>query len=138
MRQTNIISDEQFRDVLGGYNDPLPNMVELNEKEFAQSSALMYGEQFSGYRQIVNPSVNGGKMLSLTFFITNQRDMSGWAISTDYRKGKVRFFKFAACQHKFRESGPEDWAKGVARSRMCFHVSVCEKCGYVREIDSSD
>lgn len=137
MRQT-VNIQENFKDVLGGYNDPLPNMVELTEKEFAKASLLSYPEQLVDYRQIVHPSINGGKMLGITFFVTNRKDMSGWAISTDYWQGKVRFFKFAACQHKFRESGPEDWAKGIAKSRMCYHVSVCEKCGYVSEIDSSD
>jgi hypothetical protein len=138
MRQATNISEDQFKDVLGGYNDPLPNMVELTEKEFARASALTYPEQLSGYRQIVNPKFNNGKVLSLTFFVTNRQDMSGWAISTDYWAGKVRFFKFAACRHEFRESGPEDWANGVPKSRMCLSVSVCKKCGYVREIDSSD
>lgn len=137
-------STEQARekDLLGGYNDAFPNMVEMSEEEFAKSSFFVNCIEYVGYRQILPnrlpPTMKEKQMLSVRYFITNVRDMSGFAMSQEYWKGKVRYFRFGPCEHKFRNPTEEDFKNGVPRPAMCFSVSVCEKCGYVYAVDSSD
>lgn len=135
-------SDVQKRDkeVLGGYNDAFPNMRELSESEFAQSAFFSSCIEYVGYRQILPANLSWKEkcILSVRYFITNRRDFSGFAMCNDYYGGKVRYFKFGPCEHQYRNPTEEDLKNGVPRPAMCFNVSVCEKCGYVYAVDSSD
>ena len=133
---------------MGGYNDPLPNMREITEKEFAQSHFFSYDAVGYGHKQIlptplrkagVEPATNGHHdcMTSVKYFVYH--DGTGVAMTSDYWAGKVRYFHFAVCDHEMVElSGAECDAKGIQHYGRCWHVRECKKCGYVQSSDSSD
>ena len=136
--------DVQARDteVLGGYNDAFPNMKELTEEEFAKSSFWSRCIEYVGYRQILPdrlpPTIKDTRTLCVRYFITDRQDFAGYAMSQEYWESKVRYFRFGPCEHKYRNPTEEDFKNGVPRPAMCFNVHVCEKCGYVYAVDSSD
>lgn len=146
MYTCNVATPEMQKKVetlLGGYNDPLPNMKEITAEEFAQSSFFSYFPNFIGSRQIaanrLPEELKQKSYLGVTFYVT-QHDWSGFAMSRDYWGKKVRYFSFAPCKHTYRGPIPEDYTnnKGMPRPGRCYSVSVCTKCGYILTVDSSD
>ena len=127
-------AEEQETTLFGHPNDPLPNMKEMTEKEFAQSMFFTYTPDYHFYRQInrveklplgLAPGPKGGGLHvhCYVFF-----DKTGIAFASDYWAGKVRYFHFAVCEHEFTE-------KNIGR---CLHKYTCVKCGFNKEVDSSD
>lgn len=135
------VDEAKFEKILGGYNDPLPNMVELTPEEFAQSSFFTYSVDYIGYRQIdprrLPENIKCKFFMPIKYFI-NKSDLSGYAMYQEYHEKRVRFFKFTPCVHDWRYPTDEDFAKGCPRPAMCFHVSICTKCGQIECVDSSD
>ena len=128
----------------GGYNDPLPNMVELTLEEFAKSDFFMYC--LTGYEtrqpiwdRLKNVKFDTSSLYGLNVFFINSPHVSGYAMSSDYLNGKVRYFKFSQCEHNYVGlSYDECKQRGIYHAGRCYHVSVCSKCGYVNAVDSSD
>ena len=118
----------------GGYNHLPPNFKEITPEEFAQCDFFVYRIDMIESRQPYGPNdkraaqlkVDAGTSLRL-FYMNNT---TGFAIGHDYWAKRLRFFRFQLCEHTFK-GVPEE-------SRMCYHVSVCTKCGYRQAIDSSD
>jgi hypothetical protein len=134
------MTKEQLREVYGGFNDRPPNLKELTEEEFAQSSFFVYSPVREEYRQPTNkypgrtPSWGFAGDLRLYYM----GDGTGYAVHADYWEGKVTWYKFAACEHTYRELGQaESREKGIPHFGMCYHVEECITCGYTRSYDSS-
>jgi len=123
---------------MGGYNDPLPNMKEVSEDGIWEFFA--YGAKSIGYRQM-DPKRLAAIGINVKYFMNVHilaiDDNHGVAMHFDTDTRKIRYFTWAVCVHEFREPTAEDFARGVERPAMCYHVSVCKKCGYVRTVDSS-
>lgn len=117
------------------------NFREVTEKDIVQKSLfLTYGAEYTYFTQA---HVDGPDkaMVSLSCFIFH--DATGIALSKDYWAGKLRYFMFG-CEHSFIEFGSaEALAKaypehaGKYQRGMHMHNSVCEKCHYLRIVDSS-
>jgi hypothetical protein len=128
----------------GGYNDPLPNMKELSEHDFARSCFFTYCHVGLETRQPVwdrkpNQEFSTKNLFSLIGFYTNSPYVSGYVMSADYTSGKVRYFSFTRCNHSYTElSYDECKERGIYHAGRCYHVSACSKCGFVNAVDSSD
>ena len=114
-------------DRFGGFNDYPPNWVEVTESELIRGGMMIYAEQYQEFRQMFRRDGNSEKMIAATLYFFP--DGSGYAIETDYEARKFRYYMFAACLHEFGE----DLGKRVGE-----HIYKCRKCGYRKEIDSSD
>ncbi len=116
----------------GKYNDAPPNLIEIDEKEFAQCGFFTWCVEGQETRQIcrgLDPKkllapIEG--MLAITLFYMNTGIHYG--LGHDFWKGKVRYFKFAVCHHTFVEIGVE---------RM-MHSYKCTKCNHIMVQDTSD
>lgn len=120
----------------GCYNDPLPNLEEITEEQFAQSGFFTWGFTGVENRQISSENFNKGKIFSpvkvfvnANIFYVNSPNESGFVIANDYWSGKVRYFKFAKCFHNYKETGKTVW--------NCCHQYQCTKCGQNHEVDTS-
>jgi hypothetical protein len=123
---------ESQKESLGGYNSLPPNWAEITEKEFSQSNFFSYTPEFVEFRQAPLDGTFTGIHL-FHFF-----DGTGVALTRDYWKGTVRYFKFAACEHSLVELSGEDCrAAGIHHAGNCYHVYRCTKCGFVQSMDSS-
>jgi len=87
----------------GKNNDLPPNFKEITETEFAQSIFFSYLPEAVEYRQCLIPNVNDNCYCGVRFFYFHNG--TGIAMTSDYRKGKISYFKFAACNHTFQEIG---------------------------------
>jgi hypothetical protein len=65
-------------------------------------------------------------------------DGSGVAIYCDYWVKKTRYFSFAGCIHEMRNPTKEECDSHHDHPGRCYHVSICDKCGYWHSVDSSD
>lgn len=118
----------------GRYNDYPSNWRELTEQEFAQSWFWLYCWNLYEFRQM-GDSVRGYQAARL-FFLTHFN--MGFAMANEWRTGKVRYFQFG-CDHAWKEiSQAECHTRKISHFGRCYHVSVCEKCGNVWAVDSSD
>lgn len=122
-------------------NCPPPHFKELTEKEFAQSLFFTYDALKTEYRQImpgalldenstdVKPPMCNGRptMMALKMFWFHGGQ--GIGMTNDYWNGKVRYFKFAECEHTMQHT------KCLGN---CYNEYTCSKCGYRQEVDSSD
>lgn len=103
-----------------GYNDPPENLKELTEEEFAQSG--FHGARISHmeFRQmLLNADLTpgklmGGKVCQARLFWFD--DGTGVAISSDYWKGKIRYFSFG-CNHSFDQKSFKNGVK--------YHCAKC-------------
>ena len=138
--KTSTMNELKRFEIPGGYNDPLPMMKETNEAGIRV--LFTYGADAIGYRQI-DPAklkaigIHSKYFMSIHYFLVNTLDKSGVAMSYDGDTERIRYFTWKTCEHEFRVPDHEDFARGVSRPSMCYHVDICTKCGYVREIDSS-
>lgn len=120
-------------------------MSEYNElpSNFREITAAEFWCQFSGYaptkRDFRQVQLEPGKPLeSLIMFWYGQDEGIGFTKCYNHG-GSIKdgthgwcppmlYFKFGKCVH--------DW-QVHPDSRMCYHVSVCTKCGARNEVDSS-
>jgi len=111
----------------GRYNDPPPNFKEITEGEFSRSYFMTYSPEFVEWRQIRDDSKKTfTHQTSIHLFY--YYDGTGLGIVCEFWNNKVRYFKFALCEHEYTEEN----------IRMCLHKYTCKKCGYSKTVDSSD
>lgn len=121
----------------GGHNDFPPNWHELTEEEFARSPFFSYPPKVIEYRQM--RKYHDGRLHDGPAIMTNlhfMNDNTGYAIVADYWDKKVHFYKFG-CEHQWGDAT----AELKRRNRYLHtteHASFCEKCGFLRIVDSSD
>ena len=104
------------------------NVREISEKEFANSNVFLFVPSIIGNTRIEDMEVK----------VFGFSDQTGYAIGSNRKNGKVRYFAFG-CNHSYRNPTEEEIQTGkTPRPSMCFKVSVCKKCGAVNTVDSSD
>jgi hypothetical protein len=147
-----VASDKPPFEGTGGYNDAPPGWREVTEEGFAKSLFDTYDPAMIENRQFVLPEDeghDGATYQSVKLFW--YYDGTGVAIVTNFWGGQryrkddgwekgqhVRFFLFG-CEHEYRELGADECReRGIRHEGMCWHVSLCEKCGHVESRDSSD
>lgn len=145
-------SNAQIEKDYGRYNDPPPNLKEITREEFdARVIHGSYVPEFIEHKQIrPTPEFQkqfklGDSFVKMTLYIYH--DGTGVASTSRYERNdrtnqyeySARFFKFAKCEHVMRElSQAQCREQGLYHAGRCYHVSKCEKCGYVSAVDSSD
>jgi len=132
---------EEHERKYGKYNDLPPNLEELTEAEFARSGFFTWCLENYEHRQpcrLTDAQAQAYGLAGQNLKLFYMNNTEGFAISNDYWDERIRYFRFRACVHEFRNPGPKDFARGVPRPRRCLHVGVCSKCGYVDVTDSSD
>ena len=128
--------EDRIEKEYGGYNYAPPNWKEIKEEEFTTSHFFTYTPKFSEYRQIIFGDISKGEMMSVQMFYFH--DGTGVALYPDWREGKVRYFKFAKCDHDSVELTQDECKKrDIQHFGMCWHVYECKKCGYIESYDSS-
>ena len=117
------------------YNSPPANFKEVDEEWVAKHSTFrIYGFKYHWFQQVRYEE----RMPLLNIHCFGSHDGSGFAMHTDYWAGKIRYFSFAGCIHEMREPTREECNEHNSWPGNCYHVSICNKCGYWRAIDSSD
>jgi hypothetical protein len=60
-----------------------------------------------------------------------------WTYNSPSSYTPAKYFRIG-CEHKsMRYPTQDDFNKGVPRPRNCYHISVCNDCGWVSAVDSS-
>lgn len=134
------MTESEFKNVFGGFNDFPPQWREIDPNEFGQKMNH-YSFIKSEYRQMHLKGNDYIPALQATLFFFH--DNTGIAVSKESikEKGKYnykqisRFFAFG-CDHDYQEIpwnreqfGPQ--YKGL-------HAMKCSKCGMLKSVDSSD
>lgn len=139
----NKIELNKHEEVYGRYNSPLPNMVEINHKEFASSGFFTWSFRAFEFRQIdPNEMKKTAKLLkplpswlmSAQIFYVGSPNEDGFVLINDQSEKTIRYFRFAKCHHTYVE------VSGASLSRPqwnCYHYYKCTKCGEINEVDSS-
>ncbi len=113
-----------------GYNDPPQNFKELTEEQFAQSG--FHGARITHveFRQmLVNDDMSPGKLsrgklIQARLFWFD--DDTGVAISSDYWKGKVRYFSFG-CNHSLLDFNVSNLdVVRQYKQGMTYHCNKCK------------
>lgn len=124
----------QIKSLYGGYNDIPPGWHEMTEADIARSHLALYAPMWTQFRQILLP----GEPYYLSVRLMFMHDNTGYAMAFDQSSGRVRWFGFGCVHAYVGLSQQECAAAGIYHGGQCFHVSRCERCGYVRSVDSSD
>lgn len=124
----------------GTYNKAPKGWKEISEKDFARSMFFTYSPKSMEHRQVFydwDGNALGEKYwLSITMF--HMHDGTGFAMSSEWTDGKVRYFRFG-CEHQYRGLSQQECRdRGIAHFGSCYHVSECGVCGHIKSIDSSD
>lgn len=104
----------------GEFNDFPPNWRRLTEKQFAQSHYFTFSPVLVEFRQMnrhVTTRVRNNEAL-VAAKLFYMHDNKGYAISSDYHGGYVRFFAFGC--------------RGIHQNH-----TTCEQCGFAANYDSS-
>jgi len=111
---------------------------EITEEEFAKSRFFIYGpKEAPEYRQMRGTEEGEEFPKMLSAYLYHMFDGTGFAMSSDYWAGKIRYFAFG-CDHKYVGLSPAQSAlEGIKHYGMHCHVSKCVKCGHVHQVDSS-
>ena len=118
------------------FNQAPANFKEVDEEWLARHSTFRtYGFRYHWYQQIMNLP---DEKYTLSIHCFGSEDGTGFAISTNYWAGKIRYFSFAGCEHEFRTPTREECAEHHDYPGNCYHVYICDKCGYWYSVDSSD
>lgn len=141
----------EYETKFGRFNDPPPNMVEIDSGEFAK---LLTGAciELIDYRQILPDRMPGEftEKYGFKHFIGGRlfhtRHSEGIGVLNFFHPDENQkfvdmaiFFKFAVCVHDWEElSKAQAEAEGKAHYGMCYHVFKCKKCGDTMAYDSSD
>ena len=117
-------------------NHPPANFREEDEEWVAKNSrSRVYGFRYTWYHQIFFD--DNKFLMGMHFFGDDSSE--GFAIYPDYWAGKVRYFSFAGCLHEMRELSQEKCKEqDIYHAGRCYHVSKCQKCGWISAYDSSD
>lgn len=100
----------------GRYNDYPPGWRKLTQKQFAQSLFFTFSPVLVEYRQMLHRSMRHEPAVSAHLYFMH--DNSGFSIVADYWKGTVNYYAFGCDKpHQNR--------------------TMCEKCGFVANYDSS-
>jgi len=124
----------------GGYNDFPPGWVEIGEKDVLnERTFFLYSPEVIEHRQMFAKDERGiGRGACLTARLYHFHDGTGIAMSEDYDKNVIRWFRFG-CVHEWRSVTPQECSKrGIYHAPRCYSVSECKKCGHIKSIDSSD
>jgi hypothetical protein len=132
---TNVCTTPEHEAKFGKWGQLPPNFKSMTEKEFAQSHFFSYSPTSIEHRQAIIPGGKTVSSLKLYFY----HDDTGIAITNNYWEGKVLYFRFAVCEHEWREMGAtEALAKGHRHYGNCYHITECTKCQTISGYDSSD
>jgi hypothetical protein len=140
MDVSTYLSPEEAKDInekfgIVNYNTPPANFEEVDEEWFVTKSTFrIYGFKYSWYQQVFLPNEKG--LLSIHCF--GSYDGTGFAIHLDYWSKKVRYFKFAGCVHEFRSLTQREKETYQMYDRMCLRHYICDRCGFLHTVDSSD
>lgn len=118
---------------------PLPNARRLSEFDVARSPLGSYTpvRVFAAEVEItpeapdeasLASSRHEGRSYALVTALT-LADGTGYAFKTDYRNGRVLWWRFGACLHENQTQ------RTVGR---CLTRYTCADCGYTHDVDSSD
>ncbi len=119
----------------GGFNDVPPNFVEITEAQFWMQFSV-YPFTKVGFKQVRFEGKGPYEDLHL-FFYGNDEGV-GYARVYEHHKpigqgygwcAPKLYFKFGLCEH--------EWVGVPEKSRMCYHVTRCTKCGRENHVDSS-
>jgi hypothetical protein len=117
------------------FNTPPTNFEEVDEEWLATKSTFrIYGFKYTWFQQVRLPSEK--HLFDIHCF--GSYDGTGFAMHVDYWGKKIRYFKFAGCKHEFRTPTREEYAAHHDYPGNCYHISVCDKCGFWYTVDSSD
>jgi len=120
------------------YNTAPVGWEEIAEEVFSRSGFFLYGFDRHEFRQILRLSDGTETTECLSVYLFFLPDGTGYGISRDYWKEKVRYFRFG-CVHKYRGIAPSECReRGISHVGRCYHVSECTECGHIRSVDSSD
>lgn len=127
----------------GRFNDPLPNMKEVTENEFATCGFFTWVIEGVEFRQIDPKRFPEGSLRSplkyyfgCKVFYSNGPQFAGYVMGVE--NGRIRYFTFTDCEHKYRElSQPECRTRKIDHFGNCYHVSECVHCGRIISVDSS-
>lgn len=124
----------EFIEFFGGYNDPLPNMKEIEAEEFWRFFSMYGTGIYQGYRQIIEKGPPRKAAIPVHYFIYTGG--TGFAIHVSYNykyinspKWNPIFYKFAICEHE--RVSTLDTIRG-------WHEGHCRKCGLGMNYDSGD
>ena len=119
----------------GRFNTVPPNLKKITVAEFAKSRFFTESPKQIEFRQIFSPECCE---LRIYWFDIEPNKASGIAISSDYWKGTVEYYK-VGCDHNFVEITQARCIKeGITHFGQCWHVEECLKCKHIRHYDSSD
>jgi hypothetical protein len=115
------------------YNEPPANFKEVDEAAIAvrHSNYSFYYQWFQQVRFEENKPLLG-------IHCFGSANSQGFAMSFDYWGKRIRYFTFAGCIHEYREPTREEYADHHDWPGNCYHISICDKCGYWYTVDSSD
>lgn len=122
---------------------PSENVNFISHKEFSNHTMFWtYSPEFTETRQIKikDEKRNRTTFKSVKFFYFFDGTYLGmfrdWVNGCEFT---ARYLSGKACEHVFRAPTKEERKKyNIPHPRMSLHVSICDKCSYVRVIDSSD
>jgi hypothetical protein len=113
---------DDYKKVIGDYNDYPPNMKEITLKEFVQGKFFIY-DGIKEFRQPHKDSQYQGSIRIFWFY-----DKTGIILKENFWEGTIQYFECAVCEHQYTE-------KSIGN---CLHEYTCIKCGFKHEVDSSD
>lgn len=127
-----------------GYNDAPVGFEEITAEAYGNSMGFTYSPEALEFRQFSLKHLDGQDYyasMTLNWF----HDGTGTAIYPDisvydegyHRKTTLRFFRFG-CKHEFRALTEEEDHKYKPFHGNCVSSSICDKCGFIHTVDSSD
>lgn len=131
---------KQLPSAFSAFNTPFPNLKIVTEAEYnLANNFVKYGTEF---RSFALPEIDK-YTLSWTFYYTNPSMTEGvgtaWHIDAiDPKNNGFVYVVFKQCEHQWRALTPEEaTANHVVRGRG-LSSQICEKCGKIETIDSTD
>lgn len=121
---------KEFKDLFGDFNDPFPNMKEIEPDKFWGTFSQYGVGDYQGFRQIIFD--RNRPVESVHYFI--YWNGTGFAIHVDWTypnkpEWTPKFYSFALCEHI---------RKSTLDTNRGWHEGHCTKCGLQMNYDSSD
>lgn len=138
----NITPSKEHVEKFGNFNQLPPNFRQITESELIKNTKFFSTTpEYIEYRQPTPDNVkdtNLQKFFTPGVYLYFYRDGTGVGISSSYHDGKVYYFKFALCDHKYyRLSSEQAKEKNIYHYGMFCNVYECTHCGLVKTEDSS-